>query len=184
MNFRIHGILQARILELLAIPFSRGSFQPRDHTWFSSITGRFFTICNNLYVPVDVDLGFPGGTSGKKPACQCRICKRQGFDPWVRKIPLEEGIAICSSILAWRIRALGATVHGVVQNWTRLKWLSMHACMDADQLSITSSLTMLPVSFSGVILCLGCLEQGLLILRVPWIYLSLMKHMDSSKNDY
>ena len=31
--------------------------------------------------------GFPGGASGKEPACQCRRCKRHGFDPWVRKIP-------------------------------------------------------------------------------------------------
>ena len=30
--------------------------------------------------------GFPGGTSGKEPACQCRIPKRRGFNPWVRKI--------------------------------------------------------------------------------------------------
>ena len=32
----------------------------------------------------EADLGFPGGTSGKEPACQCQ---RHGFDPWVRKIP-------------------------------------------------------------------------------------------------
>jgi len=31
--------------------------------------------------------GFLGGTSGREPACQCRRCKRQWFDPWVRKIP-------------------------------------------------------------------------------------------------
>ena len=31
--------------------------------------------------------GFPGGTSGKDPACQCRRHKRCGFDPWVGKIP-------------------------------------------------------------------------------------------------
>ena len=30
---------------------------------------------------------FPGGASGKEPACQCRRCKRLGFDPWVGKIP-------------------------------------------------------------------------------------------------
>ena len=30
--------------------------------------------------------GFPGGTSGKEPACQCRRHKRHGFDTWVRKI--------------------------------------------------------------------------------------------------
>ena len=35
-------------------------------------------------------LGFPGGTTDKESACQCRKHKRQkrcGFDPWVRKIP-------------------------------------------------------------------------------------------------
>ena len=31
--------------------------------------------------------GFPGGTSGQEPACQCRRHKRLRFDPWVGKIP-------------------------------------------------------------------------------------------------
>ena len=39
----VHRILQARILEWIAISFSRGSFQPRDRTWVSCIAGRFFT---------------------------------------------------------------------------------------------------------------------------------------------
>ena len=30
---------------------------------------------------------FPGGTSGREPACQCRRCRRHGFSPWVGKIP-------------------------------------------------------------------------------------------------
>ena len=40
----VHGILQARILEWVAIPFSRGSFQHRDQTQVSRIAGRLFTI--------------------------------------------------------------------------------------------------------------------------------------------
>ena len=32
-------------------------------------------------------LVFLGGASGKVPACQCRRCKRWGFDPWVGKSP-------------------------------------------------------------------------------------------------
>ena len=31
--------------------------------------------------------GFPGGASGKEPACQCRRPRRRRFDPFVRKIP-------------------------------------------------------------------------------------------------
>ena len=30
--------------------------------------------------------GFPGGTSGNEPTCQCRRPKRLRFDPWVKKI--------------------------------------------------------------------------------------------------
>ena len=39
----VHWILQARILEWVAYPFSRGSSQPRNQTWVSCIAGRFFT---------------------------------------------------------------------------------------------------------------------------------------------
>ena len=59
--------------------------------------------------------------SGKESTCQCR---RHGFDPWVRKIPLEKEIATHSNFLqteklmdggAWQ-----ATVHGVAKSWTGL----------------------------------------------------------------
>ena len=40
----VRGILQARILEWVAFPFSRGSSQLRDWTQVSHIAGRFFTI--------------------------------------------------------------------------------------------------------------------------------------------
>ena len=39
----VHGILQAGILEWVAIPFARGSSQPRDWIHVSCIAGRFFT---------------------------------------------------------------------------------------------------------------------------------------------
>ena len=39
----VHGILQARVLEWVAVPFSRGSSPPWDLTWISRIAGRFFT---------------------------------------------------------------------------------------------------------------------------------------------
>ena len=39
----VHGTLQARILEWVAFPFSRGSSQPRDQTQGSPIAGGFFT---------------------------------------------------------------------------------------------------------------------------------------------
>ena len=43
MDYTVHGILQARILEWVAIPFSRGSSQPRDQTLVFHIASEFFT---------------------------------------------------------------------------------------------------------------------------------------------
>ena len=43
MDYTVHGILQARILEWVAFPFSRGSYQPRDQSQVSCIAGGFFT---------------------------------------------------------------------------------------------------------------------------------------------
>ena len=43
MDYTVLGILQARILEWVAFPFSRGSSQPMDQTQVSCIAGRFFT---------------------------------------------------------------------------------------------------------------------------------------------
>ena len=45
----IHEISQARILQWIAISFSRGSSQPRDWTWVSGIAGRLFTIWATTY---------------------------------------------------------------------------------------------------------------------------------------
>ena len=42
MSYTVHEILQARILEWVPFPFSRGSSQPRDQTQVSHIAGRFF----------------------------------------------------------------------------------------------------------------------------------------------
>ena len=50
----VHGILQARILAWVAIPFSRGSCQPRDQTQVSCIAGGFFTVwATAMVLPVD-----------------------------------------------------------------------------------------------------------------------------------
>ena len=57
----VHGILQARILEWVAIPFSRGSSWPRDWTQVSWVAGEFFT---------------PEPTG--KPAMICRACQFLG----------------------------------------------------------------------------------------------------------
>ena len=70
--------------------------------------------------------GFPGGTSGKEPACQC---KRNKFSPWVRKIPRRRAWQPTPCCLknptdrgAWQ-----AVVYRITKSQTSLKQLSTHA---------------------------------------------------------
>ena len=66
----IHGILQVRILEWVAISFSRGSSRPRDRTWVSHIAGRRFNLwatreahTNSTYT-MNIRGWFPLGLTG------------------------------------------------------------------------------------------------------------------------
>ena len=43
IDYTIHGILQARILEWVAFPFAKESSRPRDQTQVNHTAGRFFT---------------------------------------------------------------------------------------------------------------------------------------------
>ena len=61
----VHGILQARILEWVAISFSRGSSQPRDWICVSRIAGRLFTIWATRESPS------PEILTINKPQCCC-----------------------------------------------------------------------------------------------------------------
>ena len=57
MDYTVHGILQARILEWVAFPFSRASSQPKDWTHVFRIAGRFFTHCAIQGKPKDAGVG-------------------------------------------------------------------------------------------------------------------------------
>ena len=58
MDYTVHGILQARILEWGAFPFSRGSSWPRNWTRVSHIAGRFFTSWATREVSVSLALTY------------------------------------------------------------------------------------------------------------------------------
>ena len=58
----VHGVLQARILEWVAIPFSWWSSWPSNQTWNSRITGRFFTVWATREAPYPRDIYFITGS--------------------------------------------------------------------------------------------------------------------------
>ena len=93
-------------------------------------------LCPTLCDPVDCSPGFPGGTSGKKRACQCRKCKRRGFNPWVWKIPWNRAWqptpVFLPGITPWTEELGGLLQQG--QAW--LKQLSTHRLAHQGPLSM------------------------------------------------
>ena len=65
----IHGIIQTRIVEWVAIPCSRGSSWPRDWTWVSCIVGRFFTVCATSEVQYSYSVQFSWVTQSCPTLC-------------------------------------------------------------------------------------------------------------------
>ena len=65
--------------------------------------------------------GFSGGSVVKTPPTRAEA-RGGGFDPWVGKIPWRKKMAICSSILAWKIpwteESGGLLDHEVIKSWT------------------------------------------------------------------
>ena len=72
-----------------------------------------------------VMLGYPGGASGKEPACQRRRCKAYGFNSWVGKIPSRRAWLPTPVFLPGESHGQ-ETVHWVAKSWTQLKGLSTH----------------------------------------------------------
>jgi len=152
----IRGILQARILEWVAISFSRGSSQPRDRTPVSLIAGGCFTIWaareapssreRHTYVQKSIPkilFGHAGGSSGKESACQCKKLKRYEFDLREDCLKEKNGNPLQYSCLknpmdrgAW-----WAAVHGVSQSWKWLSsWAQAHARFYREKGEISSRL--------------------------------------------
>ena len=111
-NSTVHGILQARILEGVAFPFSRGSSQPKDQTQVFCISGRFFTswatgealrILVWVISPFTSLSPFPTQESNRD-LLHCRQIRYQlsyqGMLSWVKK---EEDHLLC---LIWKVTRL------------------------------------------------------------------------------
>ena len=116
----VHGILQTRTLEWVAIPFSRGSSRPRNQTQISCIAGRFFTVWANKQEQQKPDLDFPSGSDGNESSCN--VWDSSSI-PGSGRFPGEgDGYLLQYSCLrnsmgrgAWQ-----AMVHGVAKSRTRL----------------------------------------------------------------
>ena len=123
----MHGILQARILEQVAFPFSRRFSQPRDQTQVSHTAGRFFTSWatrkaqehwSELSVPSPEDRPNPGIDQGS-PALQADF-----FTNWA----IQEKF---TSILPWYFWSKYKFLHPISKSQTGL--LSLEASLFEHQ---------------------------------------------------
>ena len=69
------------LVTCLIMPSSSASFPNPESTYTQSLSQGLL-----LWDP-KLNWGFPGGTSGKEPACQRRTHKTGRFDTWIKKIP-------------------------------------------------------------------------------------------------
>ena len=104
----VHGIFQARVLEWVAISFSRESSQPRDRTRVSHIAGRCFIVWATredlLYKRLLICCsGLARYLSGKRVCLPVQEPQEMWVWPLGQEDPLEKEMATNSSILAWRI---------------------------------------------------------------------------------
>ena len=116
MDYIVHGIIKARILEWVAFLFSRRSSKPRNQMEVSCIAGGLtmkpplviFHPLTHLYSavgydslilsPISIPIGLPLWLSWKRICLQCRLDSIPGLED-----PLEKRKATHSSILAWII---------------------------------------------------------------------------------
>ena len=87
MDYMVHGILQARILEWIAFQFSKGSFQPRDQTQVSRIARDS--------LPAEPQ-GKPKGSHKGSPKIRCSLFLLQWIFPTQE---LNQGLLHCRWIL-------------------------------------------------------------------------------------
>ena len=117
MDYRVHGILQTRILEWVALPFSRGSSQPGDWTQVSLIAGGSFTTC---------------WATGEAPMDSI---KRQNYMTLEDECPRLEGVQ-CTSGEEWEVIIYSFSKNEVAgpksENDTKLwMWLVVKVKSDA-----------------------------------------------------
>ena len=150
MDYTIHVNLQARILEWIAFPSSRGSSQPRDQTQVSHITGRFFTSWATREAQEHWNaLAYPFSRRSSQPRNRTRVsCIAGGF--FTNRAIREALYTLRWSEVAQSCPTLwdpmdcslqGSSVHGIFQarvpEWVALSFYTLVICKN-HKLSLTS----------------------------------------------
>ena len=96
MDYTVHGILQARILEWAAFPFSRGSSQPRDRTQVLHIRWNLDQLSHKGSPRILEWVAYPSSSRSSRPRHQTRVSCIAGrfFTTWAMREAWRELIVI------------------------------------------------------------------------------------------
>ena len=135
----VHGTLQARILEWVAIPSSRGSSWPRDLTWVSYTAGGFWATQGRLYYC---------GVHFKNAGCQKSPFLRQQkkkTKPWVWSSVQFSRSVVSDSATPWT--AAHQASLSITNSQTLLKLTSIESVMPSTISSSVIPFSSRPQSF-------------------------------------
>ena len=120
----VPGIFQARILDWVAVSFSRRSSQPRDQTQVSHVVGRCFTIWATGEVKINWD-NVKMLTDTVQNYSSLLLCVNSSQHAcWVASV---------ASDCLWPYRSPGSSVHGILQTRV-LEWVAIPFCLGSSQL--------------------------------------------------
>ena len=117
VEYRVHGILQASVLEWVAFPFSNRSFQPRNRTQVSHIAGGFFTSWATREAPRILEwVAYPFSNGSSQPRNQTKVSCIASY-VWIKS-------------LGWIIRNRQESCDGTMtlpdsKNSTQQPWVMM-----------------------------------------------------------
>ena len=139
----VHGIFQARVLEWVAISFSKGSSQCRDWNWVSCIAGRCFTLWPCLHVLI----GWVGRIFSQL------IHLSNYHDVCFKYLTILFSYSVQSLICVWLFATPWPKAHqtdlSITNSWSLLKVMSIKSVMPSNHL-ILCPLLLPPPIFSSI----------------------------------
>ena len=128
----VRGILQARILEWVAISYSRGSSRPKDRTQVSCVAGRFFTVwATREAPPPPPKKQWPFVFDSDKKSL--RFSKTCGWDVDEEKSYYQSWISVCLHRLLTNCKGKIMNIHWKDWSWLKLQYFH-HLIWRADSL--------------------------------------------------
>ena len=157
----VHGIFQARVLEWVAISFSRGSSRPRYWTWVSCTAGRCFTIWATRDIACKIQ-GLPEIVADQ--CLDCSLCPLflPKIGSWKEDLLLFSCSVVSDSLQRHGLQHSQACLPFTISQ-SMLKLMSIRLVMPSSHLILCRPLLLLPSIFPQIRVFRELLHTSLLL---------------------